>query len=501
MKKEDLYELMGDIDENAVADAEKPPARSRHRWINHAAAAAVFIAAFAGGVFFMAHFDRSNDKKYDDVATIPETADNAGFGYGIQNAVLAAAQYPEMPEYPDETKYPYGKGHEEAYSEWASFKRELREQPPGYKDGYDTFFTSSVRTFLNGTGSGNMIYSPVSLYMALGMSAEITDGNTRQQILDVLAQDDIDTLRQHFKSIWLANYNNDGMGSLVLADSLWLSNHYSYNKNTADLLADNYYSSVYSGDPGTEEYNSLMHDWLNKQTDGLLSDHVSGIEMPPDMFVMLASTVNYSGKWGQQFNYNNTAPGTFHSPDADVQCDFMHDTKYDGLECGENFISIDLGLAGNGKMRLILPDEGITPEELLGDDSVMKFMLGNTNYVTTKDVEVKLTVPKFDVSSSIDMIDGLQELGITDLFSSESSDFSPLSDSAAGVSVSKVEQDTRVTIDEEGCRASAFTVMVAMGGWLPDETAELTIDRPFIFEIISETGLPVFVGIVNDPTR
>ena len=45
--------------------------------------------------------------------------------------------------------------------------------------------------------------------MALGMSAEITDGNSRQQILDVLHQKDIDTLRSHSRSIWQANYMDD----------------------------------------------------------------------------------------------------------------------------------------------------------------------------------------------------------------------------------------------------------------------------------------------------
>ncbi len=30
---------------------------------------------------------------------------------------------------------------------------------------------------------------------------------------------------------------------------------------------------------------------------------------------------------------------------------------------------------------------------------------------------------------------------------------------------------------------------------------EFTLDRPFIFEIMSETGLPLFVGIVNNPVQ
>ena len=112
---------------------------------------------------------------------------------------------------------------------------------------------------------------------------------------------------------------------------------------------------------------------------------------------------------------------------------------------------------------------------------------------------VDLTVPKFDVSSGIDLKEGLEKLGITDIFSAEAADFSPLSPNPEGIFVSKAEQDTRVTIDEEGCRAASLTVIAYCGSAMPQDETVLRFDRPFLFEIVSETGLPLFVGVVNQP--
>ena len=66
--------------------------------------------------------------------------------------------------------------------------------------------------------------------------------------------------------------------------------------------------------------------------------------------------------------------------------------------------------------------------------------------------------------------------------------------------LSKAQHATRVTIDEEGCTAVAYTVMMAAGGTMPpDDEVDFVLDRPFIFAIISADGLPMFVGVVNNP--
>ena len=483
MKKEQFYELLGDVDGEAVKTAENPPVKTKKPWIKLAAAAAACLAAVAGiGI------------GYKIINSEPSSEIDTGIK---KNMLLAAAVYPEIPTYPDESD-------QEAYEAWWAAKSALRDQPDGYEEGFDAFFSDSTRAILSDAGTENIIYSPLSLYMALGMSAEITDGDTRQQILDVLKQGDIDTLRSHARSIWLANYMDDGMAKCILAASLWMDNNITYNRDTVDLLSGNYYSSVFTGDPGSDEYNRLMQSWLNEQTDGLLSDYISGMEMDPETVLTLASTVNYSGKWNHRFSEEDTEIDTFHSPGGDIQCVFMNDKRDTLYYWGDKFASVSMKLENNGQMRLILPDEGISMEELINDEEAIGFMLyysRGAQYPNCKFVTVDMSIPKFDISSDIDLRDGLRKLGITDLFDPARSDFSPLTEDADGIALSGVQQDTRVMIDEEGCKASSLTTMIYAGAMMPEDQVDFVLDRPFIFEIVSETGLPLFVGIVNNPVQ
>lgn len=56
-------------------------------------------------------------------------------------------------------------------------------------------------------------------------------------------------------------------------------------------------------------------------------------------------------------------------------------------------------------------------------------------------------------------------------------------------------------VDEEGCEAAAYTViMVGAGAEMPpDDEVDFTLDRPFLFAITGEGNLPLFVGVVNQP--
>ncbi|MBQ9898004.1 MAG: hypothetical protein IJM44_00945 [Ruminococcus sp.] len=473
MKNRDiLLDVIGETDEELVPElTEKKRSRIKRTVIGGVCAAAVI----AGAVTLYPKLGRSPDR-------------SAG-----SCTVLAAAVYPQIPAYPgDEDDYG-------AYQAWSEAVAELRSQPEGYTDGFDTFFVNSTQVFLSGAEDGNAVYSPLSLYMALGVTAEITDGSSRQQILDVLGQSDIETLRAHSRSIWQADYMDDGMAKCVLATSLWTNSSLSYRADTMEQIAESYYSSVYSGDPADEGYSTALHEWLNEQTGELLTDYVSGIEMDPEMVLTLASTVDYCGKWVDKFSAESTEQSVFHAAGGDVTCDFMNAERDMEYRWGESFSSVSLPLENNGHMKLILPDESCSPADLLSDTEVWELLKSQWYYPNSKYVTVTLSVPKFDVSSDTDLREGLLRLGVSDVFTPDTADLSPLTDEAEGICLSQAKQDTRVTIDEDGCRASSMTVMEVCGEAEPDDHAEFILDRPFIFEIMSAAGLPLFVGIVNVP--
>lgn len=169
---------------------------------------------------------------------------------------------------------------------------------------------------------------------------------------------------------------------------------------------------------------------------------------------------------------------------------------------GDKFAAVNQYFEAGGSMWFLLPDEGITPEELLSDGEAMDFLFtaDKNGWEKQKFLFVNKSIPKFDVSSQLDLTEGLQALGITDIFDPTVSDFTPMADVDVPIVLSQASHAARVVIDEEGCTAAALTVLVDAGAAPPpDDEVDFVQDRPFIFCIATNSGLPLFVGVLNNP--
>ncbi len=407
---------------------------------------------------------------------------------------LASPVYPEMNPYPDETSKDFD-AEFDAWSESVMAQRRDLDFSPEIEG----FFRETMTAFLKNGDSENHIVSPLNLYIGLSMLAETTDGESRQEILDALNCPDMDTLRSRASDIWNAHYRKDGATNIILANSLWLNDSINYNVPALQYLADNYHASSFSGKMGSEDYNALLRNWINGQTDGLLSDEAGSEGFNEQTVMALVSSICYRAKWSDSFRPENTASGVFHAPSGDIDIDFMHTSGSDTYYWGENFGAIKLPLAnGGGSMYLLLPDEGHSVDELLSSSDAIDFIFSGSTWENSKYLIVNTALPKFDVEASVKLKDGLSEMGISTVFSS-SADFSPICDTE-GVFLSEANHAARVTVDEEGVSAAAYTLMSAAGaGMPPEEEIDFTLDRPFIFVINSDNGMPLFAGVVNQP--
>ena len=477
MNRKQLYESMGEIDETVLERSEQnkraAPKRRLPRW---AGLLAAVLAVVVVGVAVL----------------MPGSGPLASVAYAIETA-----QYPETPPYPNETAADF----EAQYDAWWSAQRARREAAENYDpEDLSGFFRASIPQFLSGAEGQNKAYSPLNVYFALGMLAELTGGESRQQILDLVGANSVEELRSQAKAVWNAQYQNDGATTTILASSLWLNEEVSFVPETMNLLAENYYASSYQGEMGSAEFNRALQSWLNEQTGGLLKEQAGEIELEADTILALATTVYYRAKWGAGFSESRTEEGVFHSPQGDVTAEFMHSRSTTNYYWGENFSAVGKSLENSGSMWFLLPDEGVSPEELLRDGQAMDFLLSPGEWENSKYLFVNLALPKFDITSQTDLREGLAALGVTDVMDPESSDFTPMTTEAEGIFLSQAQHDVRVAIDEEGVTAAAYTVMAAAGaGEPPEEEVDFVLDRPFLFVLTSSDGLPLFVGVVNQP--
>ena len=414
---------------------------------------------------------------------------------------VAEARLPVMAAYPGDEGMSDENGElTDNGKNWLEQEKERREAAHDlkkYRDSFMGFYRETINAFLNDGEDINAVYSPVNLYFALAMSAEITEGESREQLLGLLGAKDIDKLRAQTKKLWTACYRNDGAVTSILANSLWLNENIEFKKDTTDRLAEDYFASVFSGDPGSENMTEALRAWLNEQTGGLLKESAKNAELDPMTAAALCSTVYFRAKWHQIFFMENNDSKIFHGLGGDVEREFMNTTfEYGPYYYGEDFGAISMRFAEGGGMWLILPDEEKSLGDVLEAGEYLDMMMDPDHWEKSARVKVNCSVPKFDVSSEIGLADGLKRLGVTDVFDMGKADFSPLTEDT-GVYFSDARHAARVVIDEEGCTAAAFTEMVAAGAAIPPEDeVDFVVDRPFLFVIKGESGEILFAGTV-----
>lgn len=362
----------------------------------------------------------------------------------------------------------------------------------------DSFLKDSCAQFLSGAAD-NTLYSPINVYMGLAMLAECTAGNSRQQVLDFLGAGDTDTLRAQISALWETVYNKEQNQISTLANSLWLDSSLSVNRSTAEALSYHYYADLYQRDLSAARTSRDIGAWLNNNTGGMLKANTDAYQLPKETVLALYSTVFFQGRWSTEFDPGNNTDGSFHAPSGDIPCTFMNaKLRQMNYYWGEDFGAVHLGLKNGSSMWFFLPDADKTVDDVLSSGEYLDVLLHKESVrENNKYMKVNLSIPKFDVRTTANLKDGLMELGITDVFSPETADFSGITDEP--VFLTAANQSVRVTVDEEGVKAAAYFELPGAGAAAPpEEIIDFVLDRPFLF-VITNDSIPMFAGVVNEP--
>lgn len=423
---------------------------------------------------------------------------------------LCYVEYPKWAEYPNIEDFEnpdvdgyffYNPEYDKKLNEYNTGVRERRKLAKNINE-YSNFYKTSAREILGSADGENMVYSPLAVYEALSMLAEITDGSTRDEVLEVLDSPDIETQRDRAQTLFVSNYS-EATGSMVLpAASLWINVDYPYNKEAVDSLAFNYFAESYLFDGYDESSTARIQNWINEKTRGLLKEAVEGVELTPDSILNICTTLYFNGRWSDWFYKDYTEEMTFHSPSGDITTDFMYKQESGSLFLGSNFTAVINSFENDGGlMYFILPNEGETVDDVLSSDEYLDFVFirNPRQDFDYYDAIVHQRIPKFDISSDVSLNQALKNLGIEKVFTGNG-DFSNLISEKYPVSVDKVQHAARIKIDEEGCEAAAYVDLGLVGeAPPPPEEVYFTADRPFIIVIKTDTNQPLFMGVVNNP--
>ena len=346
----------------------------------------------------------------------------------------------------------------------------------------------------------NLMVSPLSVSMALGMTRNGAAGNTLEAMTGTLGFSGLtDTeINESYKYILGTFGTLDPKVKLQVANSIWYRNTFSVEQ--AFVLANQqYFDAVVTPlDFSSPTAVDMINAWVNEKTNSLIPTIIDGI--PGNAVMYLINAVYFKGQCKYQFETKNTTERPFHLYDGtELQVPAMVQHATFPYYKGTGFEAIELPYnQGNYAMTILLPDAGKT----VGDVTTLLTRENWNNWGTLfSDRDIQLQLPKFRYAyEEKNMKPILTAMGMGLAFNPDSADFTRIN-AGGNLYISGVKHKTYIETNEEGSEAAAVTsVEIGVTSVGPDQPYSFTINRPFVYFISEKsTGTILFIGTVMNP--
>ena len=368
---------------------------------------------------------------------------------------------------------------------------------PAFIESMQKFGAKTSSMVLTESGT-NQTYSPISFAYALGVLGSGASGQTARNIAKALETSTMTAASKGLSWFYTTHYDDHEGSVLKIANSLWLQEDYPIKEEFAKKAAEQFYASAYSVDFSEQATADAMAKWISEQTSGLLNPT---FQANPDQILSIINTLYFEGAWVDSFDAANNTEETFTLEDgSEVDATYMNRT-FQGATYYEtdDYTLFEVSFEGGQTMKFVLPKEGSALETLLDQESLGQ-ILSEQEESSVRYADVNFKLPKFSFDSEFDLNETCKALGLEELLEGKA-DLSGITDER--VALSSVKQESHVEVDENGCKAAAYTKMdlMRMSMPVPMEQYDFSLDRPFLFVIESQDEAPLFVGTVYNPLQ
>ena len=354
-------------------------------------------------------------------------------------------------------------------------------------------------------GGKNLFFSPMSISLALAMTAAGAHGPTQAEMVKVLHLDaDLAQTHAHYHQL-LEKWNAAGQQrayQLRMANRLWGQKGFPLRPEFRALTRQQYGSETMLLDFARPQTASeKINRWVEDQTNGKIAEIVRRESLTAKTRLVLTNAVYFKGAWVQTFDKRNTREEDFTiSAKEKVKTPLMHRQLKAGYAEEPAFQMIEMPYAGRElSMVVFLPKkaDGLQALERTITIDTLAELLSKLQVS-----EVSVYLPKFKLESSFDLKPTLKTMGMKHAF--DKADFSRIS-SAEDVVISAVLHKAYVDVNEEGTEAAAATAVIISRGMAtpPSEPIpEFRADHPFLFLIRdTKSGSILFMGHLTNPTK
>ncbi|MGM0650928.1 MAG: serpin family protein [Bacteroidota bacterium] len=347
----------------------------------------------------------------------------------------------------------------------------------------------------------NLMISPLSVHLALAMTANGAKENTLDEMLEVMDFEnyDMEAFNAYFKYIMDELTDLDPEVEMDIANSIWYRNNFDVLPSFLDVNQQYYDAEIAALDFSSPGAVSTINDWVADATHQKIDKIID--EIPQDAVMYLINAIYFYGTWQYEFDKSQTEDKDFYlSDDETIEVPMMQmeaDLKYFSAD-GTSIVEIPYG-RGNFVMDVILPAQDQAPENVLSTLTAATWSEWTSSLYERPMI---LSMPKFKFEwGQKDLKGVLASLGMHDLFDEHAADLSGINDQMQ-LYVSSVLHKTYIDVNEEGTEAAAVTAVAVNTTSAGDDPQPfyVNVNHPFIFLIReSSTESILFSGVINNP--
>lgn len=363
-------------------------------------------------------------------------------------------------------------------------------------------FTRDLYMKLAKKNTGNLFYSPFSIMTALGMTYGGAEGNTKEEMRTAmhLSEDD-GQLHDAFHDVISDMKTEAADYELRTSNLAYMSDRLTVLSEYEKILKEKYLSRAEKVDFAKSKTIRLeINDAVEKETNSRIKDLIPKGSLNANTRMVLVNAVYFKGLWAKQFSEDSTRQQEFWvSSNESINVPMMFKKAKFGYfmhrELGATLLKMDYQ-GSRLSMVIVLPNER---DGLAGVEAKLADMNLSELGKNMHEIEVEVTIPKFKLEETLDLIETLQEMGIKDLFTEGVSNLSGMARDRA-LFVSKVIHKAFLEVNEQGSEAAAATGVVVQTRMLIRPIPPFIADHPFMFLIRDQrSGLVVFVGRLLKP--
>ena len=344
------------------------------------------------------------------------------------------------------------------------------------------------------TAAQNTLVSPLSVMLALAMTANGAAGQTKTEMEAVLGMP-IEELNAYLHS-YVNQLPNARNAKIAIANSIWYKDEPSLHvqKEFLQTNADYYDAAAYQG-PFDDSTLQDINNWTKENTNGMIDKAIDSIDSTAVMYLINALVFDARWQWpyldGSEVRNNRTFTaydGTEQKVTMMTQTEGIY--LEDGLATG--FIKHYEG--GGYSFAALLPNEGVSIDDYVASLTAEGLQATLDGAVSAK---VVATLPQFSYDYALDMSDVLKQMGMPTAFNGENADFSPMGTCDAGnLFICGLLHKTRINVNTRGTQAAAVSSVIMAPNAAPQGYV-VKLDRPFVFLILdTATNIPIFIGTV-----